>query len=78
MNDPIGRLGSLRPARARRTAFVEPDVAGRRADEAADVVPLHELAHVDLDQGVLAAEHEFSQCLGELGLPDPGWTEEDE
>ena len=34
-------------------ALVEADVAWRRADEAAHVVALHELAHVDLDERVL-------------------------
>ena len=48
-------------------ALVEADVAGRRADQAADVVALHELAHVDLDERVLAAEHE----LGEAPWPAP-------
>ena len=59
-------------------ALVEADVAGRRADEAAHVVALHELAHVDLDERVLAAEHELGEGLGELGLPDAGRAQEDE
>ena len=65
------RLGQL-------AALVEPDVAGRGTDEPGDVVALHELAHVDLDEGVLAAEHELGEGLGELGLPDAGGAEEDE
>ena len=65
------RLGQL-------AALVEADVAGRRADEPAHVVALHELAHVDLDERVLAAEHELGERLGELGLPDAGRAEEDE
>ena len=59
-------------------ALVEADVAGRRADEPRHVVALHELAHVDLDERVLAAEHELGERLGELGLPDAGRAEEDE
>ncbi len=39
---------------------------------------LHELAHVDLDERVLAAEHELGEGLGELRLPDAGRAEEDE
>ena len=39
---------------------------------------LHELAHVDLDERVLAPEHELGECLGQLGLPDAGRAEEDE
>ena len=38
------------------TLFVA-DVARRGADQAADRVPLHELAHVDADHGVLVVEH---------------------
>src|SRR4051794_8401190 len=59
-------------------ALVEPDVAGGRADEPAHVVPLHELAHVDLDERVLAPEHELRQRFRELRLPDPRGSEEDE
>ena len=39
---------------------------------------LHELAHVDLDQRVLSAEHELGERLGELRLPHTSWTEEEE
>ena len=39
---------------------------------------LHELAHVDLDERVLTAEHELGEGLGELRLPDAGRAEEDE
>src|SRR5207237_3757537 len=65
------RLGQL-------AALVEADIAGRGADEAADVVALHELAHVDLDERVLAAEHDLGKRLCELRLPDAGRAEEDE
>ena len=61
--DRLGQLATL----------VEADVAGRRADQAADVVALHELAHVDLDQGVLAAEHELGEGLGQLRLARRRW-----
>jgi hypothetical protein len=44
--------------------LVEADVAGGRADEPAHVVALHELAHVDLDERVFAAEHELGERLG--------------
>ena len=65
------RLGQL-------AALVEADVARGCADEPAHVVALHELAHVDLDERVLAAEHELGERLGELRLPDAGGAEEDE
>ena len=65
------RLGQL-------AALVEADVAGRRADEPRHVVALHELAHVDLDERVLAAEHELGERPRQLGLADPGGPHEDE
>jgi hypothetical protein len=37
---------------------------------------LHELRHVQLDQGVFAAKQEASQRLGQLGLPHTGGAEE--
>ena len=54
------------------------DVAGRRADEAADVVPLHELAHVEFDERLFAAEEKFGEDFGQLRFTDAGRAEEDE
>ena len=59
-------------------AFLVADVARRGADQPADVVLLHVLAHVDLDQGVLVAEHELGQGLGQQRLADAGRAGEDE
>ena len=59
-------------------AFLEADVARRSADQAADVVLLHVLAHVDLDQRVVVAEHELGQRLGQQRLADAGGPGEDE
>ena len=59
-------------------ALVVADVAGRGTDQARHVVTLHELAHVDLDERVLGAEHELGERLRELGLPDAGGAHEDE
>ena len=58
--------------------FFVADVARRRANQAADGVPFHELGHIQLDQGIFAAEHEAGQRLGQLGLADAGGAEEDE
>src|SRR6185369_16198245 len=54
------------------------DVAGWRADEPADGVPLLVLAHVQADHHVFAAEKRVRECPRELGLADPGWAEEEE
>src|SRR5262249_4293039 len=43
-----------------------------------DVVLLHVLRHVDLDQRVGVAEHELGQGLGQQRLADPGGPGEDE
>ena len=55
-------------------AFLEADVARRGADQAADVVLLHVLAHVDLDQRVLVAEHELGQGLGQAASCRRRWA----
>ena len=58
--------------------LVVADVAGRRADEAADRVLLLVLRHVEGDQRGLVAEQELGEGLGELGLTDARRAEEDE
>jgi hypothetical protein len=65
------RLGQL-------TAFLKADIAGRRAEQAADGVLLLVLAHVNAHHGVLIVEQEFCQGACQLGLADAGWPQEDE
>ena len=65
------RLGQL-------AAFLIADIARRRTDQAADIVALHELAHVELDQRLFAAEHELGQRLGQQRLAHAGRAQEDE
>ncbi len=55
-------------------ALVVADIARRRADQAADRVLLHELAHVDADHRLVVVEQELGDRLGELGLADAGRT----
>ena len=59
-------------------AFFVAHVARRSTDQTADVVLLHVLAHVDLDERVRVAEHVFGQRLGQQRLTDTGRTGEDE
>ncbi len=68
---PPDRLGQL-------PAFLEADVAGRRADEPRDGVALLVLGHVEPDHRPLVVEHELGERAGELGLADAGRAEEDE
>ena len=68
---PSNLLGQL-------PALFVTDVSGRRPDQPADVVLLHVLAHVDLDQGVLVPEHELGKRLGEQCLADAGGSGEQE
>ena len=53
-------------------------VARRGADQPADGVPLHELAHVEADHGVFVVEHHLGQGLAQFGLAHAGGPEEDE
>ena len=59
-------------------ALLVADVAGRRADEAADRVALHVLAHVDAGHGRLVVEEELRQGARGLRLADAGGAQEDE
>ena len=54
------------------------DVPGRCADEPRDRVPLLELAHVEADHQLLAAEQDLGERAGQLGLADAGRAEEEE
>ena len=54
------------------------DISGRRTHQAAGGMAFHELGHVELDEGFLAAKHELGQGLGQLGLADAGGAEEHE
>ena len=59
-------------------ALLVADVAGRRADEPRDRVPLLVLGHVEPHHRALVVEHELGERAGELGLADAGRPEEDE
>ncbi len=59
-------------------ALLVADVAGRRADEARDVVLLLILGHVDADQGAFVVEEAAGQGAAEFGFADAGGAEEDE
>ncbi len=48
------------------TALVVADVTGRRSDQLADRMPLHELGHIQAHHGLFAAEVVGGQGLGEL------------
>jgi hypothetical protein len=51
-----------------QAALVEADIAGRRADQPRDGVPLHVFRHVEAQQ--LDAEH-LASCLATSVLPTP-------
>src|SRR5215216_2868998 len=73
-NDRVGTPADLLGELSR---LLVADVAGRRADESADGVGLLELGHVYPDHGVLLAEEVLGERTSQLGLSDPGRTEED-
>src|SRR5687768_9155279 len=56
-------VGPAADALGELAAFLVADVAWGRADQAADVVLLHVLGHVDLHEGLGVAEHELGQGL---------------
>jgi hypothetical protein len=69
------RVRLLRDRLGQQPALVEADVARRRADQPADRVALHVLAHVEADQ--LDAE-DVGQLLRDFGLADAGRAAEQE
>lgn len=60
------------------STFIEADVSGRSTDQATDVVLLHVFGHVDLDEGIFIAEHEFGESFGEECFADAGGSAEEE
>ena len=51
-------------------AFLIADISGRGSDQSAHIVLLHVLAHVDLNERILVAKHEFGQRFGQQRLAD--------
>ena len=72
------RVGAAADGLGELPAFFVADVSGRGADEAAYVVPLHELAHIEFDEGFFAAEEEFGEDFGQFRFADSGWSQKDE
>ena len=69
------RVRRLRDRLGEQAAAIEADVAGRRADEPRDGVPLLVLAHVEADE---PDAERLGELLGELGLADAGRAREEE
>lgn len=59
-------------------ALLEPDVAGRRADQFRDRVLLLELAHVEAQKGFFGVEQELGEFLGQERLAHAGGASEKE
>src|SRR5699024_7071451 len=59
-------------------ALLVADVSGRCTEETGGGEAVVELAHVDLDEGIIVTEQELGQRLGQLGLTHTGRTGEDE
>src|ERR1035441_6825313 len=74
-DDGVGRtldtLGEL-------AALLVAHVARRRTDELGYGVLLHELRHIEADEGLVGAEEEVGQGAGHLGLSDAGGAQEEE
>ena len=72
------RVGSAPDRFCELAALFVAHVARRCADQSADGVLLHVLAHVDAHHRLVAVEQLRSQGLGELGLANAGGAEEQE
>src|SRR5258708_3590399 len=70
------RIGTTADRFRKLATFFITDVTGRRTNQPRGGEFFHVLRHVDLNQGVAVAEHEFGQLLREKRFPDSGWTEE--
>src|SRR6266571_558258 len=72
------RIGLAPDLLGELAALLIPHIARGRSHQPGDREFLHVLAHVDPDQGVVVVEQEGRQRPGQLGLADPGGTQEDE
>ena len=72
------RIGTAAHCFGKLSALFVAHISGRCAHQPADVVPLHELAHVQLDERLFAAKEELGQNFGQLRLADAGRAQEDE
>ena len=71
------RIGPTPHCFGKLAAFLIPDVARRRTNQSGGSEFFHVLRHVDLDQGVGVAEHEFGQRAREIGFADTGRAKKD-
>ena len=62
-------MGMLVHAVGEKSALVEADIAGRRADQPADGMALHIFAHVEAQE---FHAHNPGQLLGDFGLAHAG------
>ncbi len=58
--------------------FFEPDVSGRRPDEARNRMPLHVLAHVNSDHRLFITKDRFRKGFGQFRLSHARGSEEEE
>ena len=71
-------IGTAADGLGQPAPFFVADIAWRSADQAADGVAFHELAHVDPDHGVFVVEQDFGQRLAKFGFADAGRAQKDE
>ena len=72
------RVRTATHALGQLAALFVADIARRRTDQPRDIEFLHVLAHVELDQRILVAKHEFRQRAGHQRLAHAGRPEEHE
>src|SRR4030095_4043256 len=72
------RVGAWADAPGNQPTLFVADVPRRRANQPRGGEFLHVLRHVDLDERIAVAKHEFGERLGEEGFADTGRAKEDE
>src|SRR5579864_7948745 len=72
------RVGSALHTLGELSALFVAHVSRRRTDQLRDRVLLHELRHIEADQGLFGAEHELRQGARDFSLADAGRSEEQE
>src|SRR5262249_41461679 len=78
--DLVEKHDRVRPAPDRLgepAAFLVADIARRRPNQAGNVVPLAEFAHVEANHRGFAVKEKLREGLGQLGLADPSGSQEE-
>ena len=71
-------VGSAANCLGELATLVIADIPRRRPHQATDRMPLHELTHVNPDDGGFVVEENFGESFAEFRFANSRWTEEEE